>query len=148
MPTSATSLGPEALKLAFLRHLLGEVARADHEVRPEEAALIDAVCPPDDLRRAGLVDALGQPTELGKAAGTRALVELPALMTEGEKLDMLTQLIELSVVDGQIDRNEGSVLLIAAELLGLSPSALDRHLDTLTEHVGALELDTPVQIED
>jgi uncharacterized tellurite resistance protein B-like protein len=143
----AEHLAPDVLKLAFLRHLLGEIARADQQVLPEEEALIDRLCPPDQLRRAGLIDALGEPTELGRAASVRALAELPTTLSEAEKLGVLGQLVELCVVDGHIDLEEGSLLVVASRLLGIPGDRFDAHLDTLTDHVGALDLDEPVHIE-
>ncbi|MEZ4238431.1 MAG: TerB family tellurite resistance protein [Myxococcota bacterium] len=148
MPHEAAALLDRAtLELAFLRHLLGELARADQEVRPEELALIDALCPPDDLRRAGLIDAVGEPTALGVAASVRAIGELPKLLSEPERLAILGRLVALSTVDGHLDREEGSLLVLAMQLLEVPSSVFDAHLDTLTD-VGTVELGAPVQIED
>jgi uncharacterized tellurite resistance protein B-like protein len=133
----------EVLKLAFVWHLLGELARADGAVTADERALADRVCPREKLVSAGLADAAGEPTDNGREARSVAADRLRDALSREQKLALLTQLFELCVVDGQMDREEGSLLFLAGSLLGVRPSELDAHLDTLTEHVGEVELDAP-----
>lgn len=132
---------PEALEIAFAWRLLEELARADGVVTREEEALSARLCPPAVLAAAGLVGADGQPTALGRAARARAPDALRVRLALPDKLRILGQLFELCVVDGQLDREEGSMLLVAAGLLGVRPWELDAHLDTLTDHVGAVDAD-------
>lgn len=133
----------EVLVLAFARHVLDELARADSERTAEELALIEQICPVERLRAAGLIDAGGAFTPAWTDARAQALLRLPAELARDAKMALLESFFEMCVVDGHIDRDEGSMLFQTASLLGIRPSELDAHLDTLTEHVGMIELDTP-----
>jgi uncharacterized tellurite resistance protein B-like protein len=143
-----SDIDDSTLELAFLRHVLHDLAAADRVLVDAEQALIARLCPPDRLRAAGLVDEAGAGTPRGEALRQRALDELPSRLSLEARCALITQLVELCVVDGQIDRAEGSLLFTASQLLGLRTSEFDAHLDTLTEHVGSIDLDQPVQIED
>lgn len=131
------------LTLAFARHVLDELARADETRTPEELALLEQLCPLERLRAAGLVDTNDQYTPAWTEARAQALERLPRELSRSGKLDLLTSFFEMCVVDGHIDRDEGSMLFQTASLLGIRASELDAHLDTLTEHVGTVELDAP-----
>ena len=131
------------LTLAFARHVLDEIARADATRTPEELALLEQLCPMERLRSAGLVDANDQFTPAWTEARAQALERLPRELSRSGKLTLLTSFFEMCVVDGHIDRDEGSMLFQTASLLGVRASELDAHLDTLTEHVGTVELDAP-----
>lgn len=129
----------DTLVLVFSRHLLDDLARADGELRDDERAMVEALAPTSRLRAAGLVDDEGRYTAAWHAARTEALERLADELPRDDKLALLTRLVELSIVDGDIDRDEGSLLVLAATLLGLPPSTLDGVLDALTEHVGDLD---------
>jgi uncharacterized tellurite resistance protein B-like protein len=133
----------DVLALAFARHVLDELARADSERTAEELALIEQLCPTDRLKETGLMDAAGRFTPAWTDARAQALARLPAELAHDEKMGLLTSFFEMCVVDGQIDRNEGSMLFQTAALLGVRASELDAHLDTLTDLVGLVDLDTP-----
>jgi uncharacterized tellurite resistance protein B-like protein len=133
----------EVLALAFARHVLDELAQADSERTSDELALMEQICPVDRLRAAGLIDANGLFTPAWTEARAQALDRLPRELSYEGKMSLLTSFFEMCVVDGYIDRSEGSLLFQTASLLGVRPSELDAHLDTLTEHVGTVELDTP-----
>ena len=133
----------EVLALAFARHVLDDLALADRERTAEELALIERICPPERMRAAGLVDADGRFTPAWTEARAQALERLPNELSHEGKMGLLTTFFEMCVVDGHIDRDEGSILFQTATLLGIRPSELDAHLDTLTEHVGTIELGDP-----
>lgn len=135
-----TAYDLDVLKLAFARHVLDQIARADATVDAGERDLIEQIAPTFGLQSAGLLDMSGRPTAAFHVARAQALERLPReLPTEG-KLELVTQFLELCVVDGEIHRDEGSLLWRAADLLGLTPDEFDAHLDTLTDHVGEVEL--------
>jgi hypothetical protein len=103
--------------------------------------LLDGWYPVVVLMGAGLVGEDGRPTGAWADAKAEALVRLPSELTDAAKLDLLTHLFELCVADGIMERDEGSTLFSAATDLGVSSSDLDAHLDTLTDHVGEIDLD-------
>jgi uncharacterized tellurite resistance protein B-like protein len=134
-----------SLVLVFTRHILGEISRADSVVKPHERLLIERICPTSRLVAYGFVTALGEPTEAFSAARQEALHRLPLELSDAQKLEICTQLLELCVIDGDFDRTEGSLLVLAASLLGVSSSTFHRHLDSLTDHVGSVDLDDPLE---
>lgn len=142
-----TAYDLDVLKLAFARHVLDQMARADAAVLPGEREVIERVAPTFGLQAAGLLDMAGKPTPAFHQARTQALERLPRELPKAAKLELVTAFLELAVVDGQIAREEGSLLWLAAELLGVSSSEFDAHLDTLTEHVGEVELEDATQDE-
>ena len=129
------------LEMVFTRHVLDAIARADDHVRPDEAALIEQICPRGLLESAGLFDANGTPTRAYEEARKQALDLLPARLPLDRKLAIVTRLLQLCVVDGHLHRDESSLLWFAAQLLGVSHADFDRHLDTLTDHVGTVYLE-------
>lgn len=135
----------DVLKLAFARHVLDQIARADEAVVAGERELIERVAPTFGLQSAGLLDMAGQPTAAFHQARAQALDRLPRELPITAKLELVTAFLELCVVDGEIHRDESSLLWLAAELLGITPSEFDAHLDSLTEHVGQVELEDATQ---
>ena len=132
----------ETMKLVFLRHVLEDMARADNVLTPDELAMIDRLCPPAQMREAGLLDDKDQLTPLGTELRNRAIDELPRVLPLEDRLAMVTSLVELAIVDGQLDRNEGSLLYLAATLLGVE-TVFDDHLDSLTDHVTSIDIGQP-----
>jgi uncharacterized tellurite resistance protein B-like protein len=129
------------LEQVFTRALLDAIARADDLVRPDEAELVERICPSGPLRSAGLLDERGKPTPAFDAARSEALDLLPARLPLGRKHAIVTSLLDLCVVDGHHHRDDSSLLFRAAQLLGVSTSDFDRHLDTLTDLVGNVDLE-------
>lgn len=125
----AGELDLEVLELAFLHHLLREVAGADGALGDREAALIEQVCPPDALRRAGLIDAQGEITELGRATSIRALAVLPDALSEPDKLGLVGRLGDLARIDGRVEVGERSLVVLAAQLLRVPVDVVTAHLD-------------------
>lgn len=125
---SADELDLDELKLAFLQYMVGRVSGADQVVTAAEQARIDAICPPEALRRAGLTDGTGAPTELAEAARVRALMELPGALSEAERLALVSALASLATVDGAVDLREKSYVSTAGQLLCLSLPAIAAHL--------------------
>jgi uncharacterized tellurite resistance protein B-like protein len=133
-----------SLVLVFTRHVLGEISSADSVVRPRERLVIERVCPTERLMADGFTNSLGEPTALFDDVRREALIRLPSELSEPEKLNIVTQLLELCIVDGELDRTESSLVVVAAGLLGLPSGVLDRHLDALPDYVGSVELDEPI----
>lgn len=134
----------DVLKLAFTRHVLDEIANADRQLTGDEKALIERVAPTSRLRFHGLLDSAGYPTGAFHQARAEALERLPEELSLDEKLAIVTAFLELCIVDGEIHRDEGSLMYLSSRLLGVTSQQFDLHLDSLTEHVGAVELDAPV----
>lgn len=139
-----TTLDLSVLKLAFTRHVLDEITRADRTLTREEQALVERVAPTSALRLHGLLDLVGQPTAAFHRARAEALERLPEELPLAEKLELVTAFLEACVVDGRIDRDEGSLMYLSSRLLGVTSVQFDAHLDSLTDHVGAVELDAPL----
>jgi uncharacterized tellurite resistance protein B-like protein len=131
----------DVLELAFTRHVLAEIAHADDELVTAEEALMERLCPSERLVQAGLLDENGQPTHLWQTARAQALERLPLERSLDDRLALVTRFLEMAVVDGHLHRDEGSLLFRAAQLLAITPHQFDVHLDSLTEHVGAVDLD-------
>lgn len=133
----------DLLKLAFKKGLLDDIARADLATTPAEQALIDRLCPPAALRAAGFVDERGELTAWFHTRRVEARERLPNELRTLHRLDLVTELLELCIVDGQLHRDEGSLLLRAARELAIDAHTLNAHLDTLHEHVGQVDLGDP-----
>jgi len=131
----------ELLTLVFTRHMLVEMLHADDKVDISEAELLIKLVPHSRLKEAGLLDGTGMPTEAWLAVRDEAIRELPLRLALDEKLKILTNLVKMAVVDDDLHRDEGSLLYASAEVLGVTPRQFDRHLDTLTEHVGTVEIE-------
>jgi uncharacterized tellurite resistance protein B-like protein len=130
----------DTLKLAFSRHILDRIARADEHVHDNEQVLLGLLAPEGRMRDAGFLDDAGELTPEYDSARARALERLPVAMSLKEKLDLVSQFLDMCIVDGHIDRDEGSALFDAAQLLGVTPQQFDRHLSSL-DLVGEVELD-------
>lgn len=133
----------ELLKLAFKKGILDELARADLRTTPEEQGLIDRLCPPEALRAAGFVDDEGGLTAWFHTRRIEAAERLSTELRTLHRLDLITEFLELCVVDGQLHRDESSLLVRVARELGIEPHVLNAHLDTLDEHVGNVDVGEP-----
>lgn len=133
----------DLLRLAFKKGILDEIARADRVFTDEEQRLVDRLCPPDELRAAGFLDASGQLTSWFHTRRAEAREVLRRELRTLHRLDLLTELLELCLVDGQLHRDEGSLLLRAARELAIDTHTLNAHLDTLDQVVGTVDLGEP-----
>lgn len=133
----------DTLKLAFTRTLLDELSKADKQLLDEEKVLVERLAPAASLRAAGLWDELDRPTKEWDAACSSALRRLPRELPLQDRLDLVSSFLDLCVVDGELHRDEGSLLFVGAKLLGIDAHTFDAHLDSLTEHVGSVDLDDP-----
>jgi len=134
----------EVLELAFTRHVLDMLAQSDGVVLESEADFVEKIAPQSALRMAGLADEFGALTTRYEEAREQALRRLPVELTAARRLHLLEVFFELTVVDGELDRGEGSMLFAAAQLLGITPQQFDRHLDGLDD-VGQVELEAPLE---
>jgi len=131
------------LKLAFRRHVLDTLARSDGFVHPAERDLVQDLCPDAAMQGAGLMDEFGVLTVAYEEAHQAALRRLPIELSLAERLELLRGFFGMCLVDGQLDRSEGSLLFEAARRLAITPQQFDRFLDE-QEEVGEVELDAPV----
>jgi len=134
----------EVLELAFTRHVLDLLAQSDGLVLDSETDFVEKIAPARALRLAGLADEFGALTPEYVAAKEEALERLPVELDLARRLHLLEVFFELCVVDGELDRSEGSMLFAAGQLLGITPQQFDRHLDQLDD-VGQVELDAPLE---
>lgn len=130
----------ELSKLVFSRHFLLKLARVDAKLLPEERALLDEVCPLDQLVANGLMADDGTLTAAWVEHLERARRDLPVRLELADKLAMITRFVDMAVIDGDLHHDEGVVLLEAATELGVAPEEFDAHLDGLTDQVGQVEL--------
>lgn len=133
----------DLLRLAFKKGVLDDIARADRVFTPAEQALIDRLAPPDQLRAAGFLDEQGQLTAWFHTRRIEARERLRRELRTLHRLDLITELLELCIVDGQLDKEEGSLLLRAARELAIDGHTLNAHLDTLTDTVGEVDVGEP-----
>ncbi|MCB9689828.1 MAG: hypothetical protein H6738_23420 [Alphaproteobacteria bacterium] len=133
----------DTLKLAFTRTLLDELSKADKQLLDEEKVLVEQLAPAASLRAAGLWDDLDRPTAAWNAACATALQRLPRELPLDARLALVSSFLELCIVDGELHRDEGSLLFVGAKLLGIDAGTFNAHLESLTEHVGSVDLDEP-----
>jgi uncharacterized tellurite resistance protein B-like protein len=134
------------LKLAFRRHVLDTLARSDGWVDDAERSWIQDLCPDAAMQGAGLMDEFGVLTVAYEEAHGAALRRLPVELTLAERLDLLLGFFGLCLVDGHLDRSEGSLLYESARRLGITPQQFDWFLDD-QQDVGAVDLDAPIDGE-
>ncbi len=131
------------LKLAFRRHVLDTLARSDGFVHQVEMDFVQDLCPDSALQGAGLMDEFGVLTVAYEEAHQDALRRLPIELALAERLELLRGFFGMCLVDGHLDRSEGSLLFEAARRLGITHQQFDRFLDD-QEEVGSVDLDDPV----
>lgn len=131
------------LKMAFRRHVLDTLARSDGFFDDSERDLIQDLCPDAGMQGVGLMDEFGVLTLAYEEAHQAALERLPLELSLPERLDLLRGFFGLCLVDGHLDRSEGSLLFEAARRLAVTHQQFDRFLDQ-QEEVGAVDLDEPV----
>ncbi len=127
------------LKIAFTRHVLEHIANADDAVHADEQMLMGLIVAQQDMRDAGFLNDDGSLSWRYHEATHRALDRLPSELELEEKLGLVSRFLDMCLVDGHLDRAEGSALFEAARLLGVTSSQFDAHLSTLHD-VGEVEL--------
>jgi len=110
----------EQLVTAFRYQLAHRIVGADGEVSPAEKALLDRMFPAERLRGLGFVDASGSFTQRWHDALGEALVALPSILSEDERLDLVETLWAAATADSQVHPDEQVAVAHAARLLGLS----------------------------
>lgn len=130
----------DELTLAFTWHLARQVTDADFDVTDGELSWMDRNFPMKNLWAADFVGENGAPTLRYEDALGEALVVLPDELRLDEKLALITMLFELTLADDEFHHTEGSVIVRAAQLLGVTNSELDAHLSSL-DSVGEVDLD-------
>jgi len=119
------------LQLAFTIHMAEQILGSDLDVVASEAAWLHETFPPELQSEAGFVGADGRPTARFYEARDRAVLELPTLLQEGDKLAVMELLVGAAAADGVLAAEESMALAHAAELLGVSHDAWTQHLDGL-----------------
>lgn len=131
-----TPLAQDALRLAFQLYAVDLVVDADDITTKAEAAFRDRLFPDATLRQHGFVDADGRRTPRFQEAAVRALDVLPRQLTELQKQELVARVFDAAVVDDEFRLGEGSVVLMAARLLGIDDESLDSYLARRQESRG------------
>jgi hypothetical protein len=119
------------LQVAFTYHLLLEVVGSDGHVDGAELDYLEQVFPIDGLRSFGFVDGTGRLTRAFEEARDLALVDLPDVLTLGEKLGIVEIVAEASAADGLLTPEEADMLAAVARMLAIPDRAWREHLDGL-----------------
>lgn len=117
------------LELAFQLHVADLLVEADLVATEDEKALVERYFPLAVLRDRGFADETGARTPAFDDAAVEAMAVLPGRLERIAKLDLLEACYRLAVVDREFRIGEGSVLLMAARLLGLSDADFDGFLE-------------------
>lgn len=131
------------LRLAFTRHVLDTLARSDGYLQDSERDFVQDVVPDAAMQAAGLMDEFGVLLPEYDAAHQQALRRLPVELSLEERLAVLGSFFHLCLIDGHLDRSEGSLLYEAARRLGVGSSEFDTFLSS-QDDVGDVELDAPL----
>ncbi len=118
----------EDLKLAFRLHVARLVIEDDLVTTTNEAEWLADAFPLELLLERGFVDAAGVATDRFHDAAVAALDELPSRLGLEAKHALLADAWSAAVIDGELHVGEGSVVLMAARLLGLSDEQFDTFL--------------------
>lgn len=132
----------DQLKLAFTYHMVRRIVGADGDFKVAEEQWMNQLFPASDLESCGFLEGRSFTPRFQEAL-QQAMAELPTRLDPPEKLELIETFLGATLADGTLQHTEGHVLLEAAQILGLSPAELDRHLDTLDD-VGQVELDAPL----
>ena len=127
---------PSALRLAFQLHAVDLVVLADDVTTEAERDYVARMFPEPELRRHGFVDDRGARTPRFQEAAVRALDVLPRTLSSTEKRTLLGSVFDAAIVDDEFRLGEGTVVLMAARLLGLSDEAFDAFLGSRREASG------------
>ena len=114
------------MKYAFAIRLVKNVIEADEKILPEEEAYFYECFPPEFLQVLQLSD-----VEEQDRLYTRAVEELPTLLSEDQKLELIGMFLGAGVSDGELDFREFGVVEAASAALGLPLERLVDYIDGL-----------------
>ncbi len=126
----------EDLELAFLVHVVDLVVRADDVTTEAEASFVARAFPEAQLRERGFVDETGARTARLQEAAVEALTVLPRELSMGAKHALLHKAFDAAVADDVFRLGEGSLVLMASRLLGVTDDAFERFLASRREASG------------
>lgn len=106
-------------RLALTLHITKRVVGADGVLDDAEAAMMREVFPDAVLEKFGFVNEWGAVTDVFLAAVEAAKRELPEVLSEEEKREVVGFFHRISNADGDYDEAEQSMVMSAASLLGL-----------------------------
>ena len=118
----------EDLELAFQLHVIGLLCGADLVTTFPEEELVERWFPRAMLESRGFARPDGTHTARLHDAAVEALATLPGRLDEARKLELLEACFRIAVADREFRFGEGTVLLMAARLLGLSDGVFDGFL--------------------
>lgn len=119
------------LQLAFAYHMARQILEVDAEFLAREQSFLDQHFPPDLMRALGFFDERNAPLPAIAEAANEAISLLPDLLTLGEKLSMMEQLVEASAADGVLAAEEVDALAAAAAMLEIPNETWQEHVELL-----------------
>lgn len=129
------------LQVAFAYHMVRQVLEVDADFALREQGFLEQHFPQASLRALGFLDDRGSPTAELEEACHQALVELPDLLTLGEKLSIMEQLVSATAADGVLAPEEVDALSAAARMLRVPEDVWVEHVEGLLDS-GELRRDT------
>lgn len=119
----------EELELAFQLHVMDMLVQADLVTTQAERDHLESLYPLAMLIQQGFSEADGTRTERLQDAAMEALEVLPRTLDGEQKLALLDTCYQLAISDRSFGMGEGSVLLMAARLLGIPDATFDDFVD-------------------
>ena len=132
----------KTLTMVFAYHVVGSVITADGETSSEEAVFLERRWPLAGMVDRGFILEDGSRTDKYRRARQRALADLPDLLSQADKLDLICTFMDAGLADGHLDRDEAAVITRAADLLGLTAAEWMDHL-AKRDTMGEVELPEP-----
>lgn len=121
----------EHLRLAFAYHMVEQIVHADDAVEFKETGFMERHFPVSQLLKYGFIEESGDLTQRFSDALVQALLVLPQELSLEQKLQFINTFIDASMVDNQMQQEEGNVLLTAARLLAIPLDIFQAHLQTM-----------------
>ena len=118
--------------LAFSHFVASQVVNADGLIDDTETAWMSRRFPQADLRRAGFLDGYGRLNEAYTAAAQDGTKYAMLTFSEGRRMSLLREFVELAAQDGEVHDLELMVLRRASSLLGLRSDMANRLLASCT----------------
>jgi uncharacterized tellurite resistance protein B-like protein len=115
------------MTLAFAYEAAKQIVRSDGHTKPAELAALSARFPRRLLEERGLY-ADGEPTARYLEAYAAAGLNLPALLSDAEKLDIARVLFDVCSADDAIERGEIEAVVRTMQALGTSKADLAEFL--------------------
>lgn len=132
----------ERLKLAFSHHFAGTIVDADGEIDVSELAFIAKAFPNETLQTCGFVDLEGRYTDAYRVAVDESMRLLPEVLSKADKVGLIRTLFSAAIADGQFHFQEGNVLMLAGQLLGMDGDEITGAMEQESP-MGELELPEP-----